>query len=615
MPTIAASSESPVLRYDWWTGERYYEVLDHGKGAVDLTYARDGLPFLLDHVAGVQVGLVEGVRVDADRRLRGVPRMGHHPDAAWVEKDIRSGIRQKISVGYDPGPTYEVVSSKDDKVPTRKYRAWRPLEISTVAVPADYDVGTARSYYESRAGRADATTSREAKEEHTMSEQNAPAGGAISASATTIGRDHDAERKIRNAAVGNILALAHESKRLQLTTDALAQDWSPEQAAERVREANIAAATSAVPAGRVDMTPKEQRRYSVTRAIQAMIPGSRVDAGFEREVSAEIEKRSGKQASGLFLPLSLTRDRQAAAQVRAAVTGNVAGTGSLGGAGIETSVDELIEILRNEAVVIQMGARVLSGLSGNVLFPRQITANTWTWEGENPSTAKAPTAATLDSFTLSPKTGMGNAPYSKQFLAQSAFGVEQFIREDLAQTAALGIDVAAINGSGASNQPTGVMNISGVETEVMGTNGANLAWSNIVSYETKQATNNAARGRLAFLTTPGVRGKLKTTLKNTVSGSDYIWGATGQLNGYDSYATNQVPSNLTKGTSTTICHGVIFGNWQELIVATWGDALDITVDPYYYADQGMIRVITMAMVDINARHPKSFVVTKDVTVV
>lgn len=610
MPTLAASSESPVLRYDWWTGERYYEVLDHSKGAVDLSYARDGLPFLLDHVQRVQVGIVEDVKLDADKRLRGTPRMGNHPDAAWVEKDIRAGIRKKVSIGYDPGSTYEVVSAKDDKVPTRKYRNWRPMEVSSVAVPADYDVGVARSYYESRAERAGASTSREANKESTMSDQGtgAPAGGA------SAGRDYDAERRARNTAVGNILALAHESQRAKLTTAALQEDWSPETTAEKVREANIAAATSAVPAGRVDLTPKEQRSYSMARAIMAMVPGSRIDAGFEREVSQEIEKRAGRRASGLFVPLNLTRDSQAAMQARAAVTGNVSGTTSLGGAGVETSVDELIEILRNESIVRQIGARVMTGLSGNILFPRQITANTWTWEGENPSTAKSLTAATLDSFTMSPKTGMGATAYSKQFLTQSSFSVEQFVREDQAQIAALGIDLAGINGSGSSNQPTGVMNISGVETEVMGTHGANLAWANIVSYETKQSTNNAARGRLAFLTTPGVRGKLKSTLKNTVSGSDYIWGASGQLNGYDAFASNQVPSNLTKGTSTTICHGVVFGNWNELMIGVWGDALDVTVDPYYYADQGMVRVITMAMVDVNARHPKSFVVTKDVLV-
>ncbi len=570
---------------------------------MDLSYARDGLPLLLDHNQRVQVGLVENIRLDKDRRLRGDPRPGNHPDAEWVAKDIRGGIRKKISVGYDPGSTYEVVSGRDDKVPTRRYRNWRPMEASTVAVPADYDVGVARSVREAHANLPP-TQQPKGEGERMTDTQSAPAGGA-----SAVTRDYDAERRARNAAIGNILALAHESKRAELSSQALREDWTVEVVADKVREANIAAATAGVSSA-ARLNEREQKNYSITRAIMSMATSGRVEAGFEREVSADIAKRMGRDPAGLYLPFNLGAHREMAAQVRAQ-TGNVAGTTSLGGAGVQTSVVELIELLRAAAVTVGLGARVMSGLQGNVQFPRQITANGFTWEGENPGTAKALTAATLDSFTMSPKTGMIASSYSKQFLQQSSFSVEQFVREDLAQTAGLGVDIAVINGSGSGNQPTGIMNLSGVETEVMGTHGAQLAWSNLVSYETKQAINNAAQGRLAFLTTPGVRGRLKNTLKNTVTGSEYLWGASNELNGYPAVASNQVPSNLTKGTSTTICHGVIFGNWLELLIGMWGEALDITVDPYTAAAEGMVRVIAQTMMDTNARHPKSFVVTKD----
>ena len=43
---IAISSEAPVARWDWRTGEEYDEVLDHGPSGVDLSYVADGLPFL-----------------------------------------------------------------------------------------------------------------------------------------------------------------------------------------------------------------------------------------------------------------------------------------------------------------------------------------------------------------------------------------------------------------------------------------------------------------------------------------------------------------------------------------------------------------------------------------
>src|SRR5687767_10374946 len=71
---IALSSEEPVERYDWWEGERFNEVLDHSSSAVDLSRATDGLPFLMDHSVREQIGLIEDVTLDADRRLRGMVR-------------------------------------------------------------------------------------------------------------------------------------------------------------------------------------------------------------------------------------------------------------------------------------------------------------------------------------------------------------------------------------------------------------------------------------------------------------------------------------------------------------------------------------------------------------
>jgi hypothetical protein len=71
---IALSSEAGVERYDWLEGDYYLEILDHSPGSVDLSYAKDGLPFLLNHDTEEQIGLIEDVIVDADRKLRGMVR-------------------------------------------------------------------------------------------------------------------------------------------------------------------------------------------------------------------------------------------------------------------------------------------------------------------------------------------------------------------------------------------------------------------------------------------------------------------------------------------------------------------------------------------------------------
>jgi HK97 family phage major capsid protein len=139
---IAISSEEPYERQDWWTGERYLEVLDHRAEAVDLRYVADGMPFCLDHDLGRMVGIVENVSIDSDRRMRGTPRQGNHPDAAWAFKDLTDGIRKKVSVGYVRGD-YEVVTLADGRE-ARRYR-WMPYEASSVPVPADYTVGVGRS--------------------------------------------------------------------------------------------------------------------------------------------------------------------------------------------------------------------------------------------------------------------------------------------------------------------------------------------------------------------------------------------------------------------------------------------------------------------------------------
>lgn len=141
---IAISSEAGVERYDWRTDEVYDEVLDHSAGGVDLSYGRDGLPFLLDHNLGRQIGILENITVDADRVIRGDFRPGNHPDAAWVTADMRSGVRKKVSVGYWPGNNYKQNKRADGTI-ERRYVGWSLYEASSVAVPADYSVGVGRS--------------------------------------------------------------------------------------------------------------------------------------------------------------------------------------------------------------------------------------------------------------------------------------------------------------------------------------------------------------------------------------------------------------------------------------------------------------------------------------
>jgi HK97 family phage major capsid protein len=624
IPIAISSDTRKVERFDRYTGQRFVEVLDHSADGIDMSFARDGLPFLMNHDGDTQIGIVERVQLGKDGKLRGFVRMGNHPDAAWVRKDMLEGIRRKVSVGYQPSEKYEVLSKRGEEPEVRLYRGWRPYEVSSVPVPADYDVGVARSAFEGSNAPASPRglpdTSRTAAKEKQMEEgkQEVPAAaGGIAA----VTRDYEAERKQRNKELGQLANIATSGGMdgNQMLGEALQKDWTPAQFAEHIHQESAARAARGVPAGRVPMSDKEQKEYSVVRAMrevaQSKLEGRAIKNSIEFEVSQQIAADLKRDPKGIFIPLGLTSNRDAADEYReraglsrAAVTGAVVGTTSLGGVGVQTNVTSMIELLRNSLVTKRAGIRTMDGLQGNVLFPRQTAANSWTWEGENPSTAKADSAGTFDSFTLSPKTGYGATAYSKQLLIQASFSVEQWVREDLAQIAAIGIDLAVLHGLGSSNQPTGIFVLSGTSSVLFATDGAAPTWAKIVEFETTMNVNNALQGNCAYISSPGIKGYLKTNLKNTVAGANYLLDAGGMLNDYPAYFTNQVRTNFTAGTSTTICHGVVFGNWSEGILASWGDALDVTVDPYKYLDQGMIRVVESAMVDVGFRHPKSFVV-------
>jgi len=568
---VAISSETPVDR------PFGREILSHDAAAVDMTYARNGLPLLDNHDTGRQVGLVKDVRIGADRKLRGRLVFGHHPDAGWMRQDFEAGIRGSISVGYRVN---NMTLTATDRAAGDTYTvdSWTPMEVSTVPVPADATVGAGRAAGGLRAG-----------------ESSGGEGRIMSRTTEDIRQE-----------IANIYALASEhGVGPEAAAKAVERGLSRDQFAAEILERKAASAKASPTIG-VDLTEREHKRYNLGRAIMAKATGDWRTAGLEMEVHQTLRSGAVDQSrDSLHIPLN----------VRASVTGNIVSTSSLGGAGVATEIRELVELLRNRITVVQAGATTLFGLQGNLSFPRQITANTLSWTGENPSSGNTLTAATLDNVTMSPKSAMVSTAYSRQLLAQGSFDVSSFIANDLAQVNAVGLDYAALNGVGSSNQPTGIRVQSGITNTTIGTNGGNLAWSHIVGLETSIATANADIGSISFIVTPGVRGKLKTTLQNTTSGAAYIWGPDDRLNGYRAFVTNQLPSNLTKGTSTAICHSVVFGVMSELLVGLWGPSVELLVDPYSYSSQGMIQVHSFLLADIALKHPAGMAKIDDVTLV
>lgn len=352
------------------------------------------------------------------------------------------------------------------------------------------------------------------------------------------------------------------------------------------------------------LTEGERKDYSVARAILAQ--AEYCGKGLEHEISAAIAKDLGMEPRGLFVPTRL----------RPQATGLDTKTNAAGKYTVMTEVRDLIELLRNRAKVIQMGATVLSGLTSTIQFPRQLTGSSGAWVAENPGSDASESDATFGAVTMSPKTYAATTAFSRQLLAQSTVDIENLVRNDLAIAHALAVDAAAINGSGTANQPTGLLKTTGIGDVAIGAAGGAPTYAFIVDLETKIASSNADEAGMAFLTTPVMRGKLKKVgyLDSTYA-SIPLWNqvanspGVGELIGYPAYVSNQVPSTLVK-TSSSDCHAIILGYWPTLMIGEWG-VLDLVVDPYALKKQGMIEITSFQLVDIAVRQPACMAAIQD----
>ena len=133
---LSFSSEVEVER---WFG---FEVLDHSAGAMRMDRIIGG-SFLINHDWDDQVGVVESVRIDADKKGRAVVRFGRSSRAEEIFQDVKDGIRKQVSVGYRVLGAKLKETRDDDDV--YLITDWEPYEISLVSVPADITVGVGRS--------------------------------------------------------------------------------------------------------------------------------------------------------------------------------------------------------------------------------------------------------------------------------------------------------------------------------------------------------------------------------------------------------------------------------------------------------------------------------------
>jgi HK97 family phage major capsid protein len=555
------------------------EVLDHSPSSVRMDRLNNGSPVLVNHDSSDQIGVVESARIDGGAVGRAVIRFSRSARGEEIFNDVKDGIRRLVSVGYS---IHEWEEREERGQLTARVTDWEPFEISIVPIPADISVGVGRN------------TEKEfnlTSEKRTMTEELKDKA-TEPAQKIDIKVERDKIRSVELDRVRKIRSMADTNGLDDLGKRAIEEEWDyskfNEEALNVIGQRNQAARSKSQETGNVDLSKKDQQKFSFVRLMDALSnPQDRAAqqrAGFELEVSDAAVKKIGHdfKARGAFIPDEILTGQRDLSVGTPAAGGNLVGTQLMAGS--------FIDLLRNSQITAAAGVQTMSGLVGNVDIPRQTGGASMTWltAEDVEATESDPT---FDQVVLAPKDAAVFTEVTRRLLQQSTPAIEGLVKADLAQAIGLGTDRAVLYGSAASGQPRGVRLQSGINTVDLVA--ANPTWAETVAMVREVMVDNALMGNLAFLINPVGWAALNTTEK-AANTAQYIMDDAGKVAGYNALVSNQVTAG-----------DYWFGNWGSVIIGEWG-GLEMNVDPFTHALRGRVRYIVFKTMDVAVRQPGSF---------
>lgn len=317
---------------------------------------------------------------------------------------------------------------------------------------------------------------------------------------------------------------------------------------------------------------RKMGKFSLLKAINDIANNRQLDERALEVVNQGITemRKAGQNYSGqIQLPL----------EERAVVQATVEGQGA------ETVAEDLLNILeplRAKLVLAQAGASYMTGLVGNISIPAY-SGSQVTWEGEVADAKDG--AGTFTEVKLEPHRLTAYIDLSKQFLIQDSVSAEEMLKRDIVNAIANKLEATILGSETIVNAPEGMLNGVVADSEA-------ITYEDIVAMETELEEANV-RGDIKFVVSPSAKAKLKTTKLDAGSGKFAMEG--NEVNGYPVLCTSAVAGK-----------GVIYGNFNDLVIGQWG-GIDLTVDPYTQAANGKVRLVINAYFDAKPRRAESFV--------
>jgi HK97 family phage major capsid protein len=400
----------------------------------------------------------------------------------------------------------------------------------------------------------------------------------------------DTDGPVLDAASKELDALETEVRRLEnmLDIEQRSAAWTSSTTAEAPVTVNVIQK-------RGDKAEDMRSRFHFADAIRALQNGGKME-GIVREMHEEATKEANDVGlrdfgKGIMIP-SFIQERT----IPGFHNRDMSTTTTDGGFTIATATGQMIPYLDPQGVLSRLGVQFLPGLVGNIDFPRNDGTTTAVWAAEQAASTES--NPTTDRVQMSPNRLTAWSDFSTQLMRQSSINIENFVRSRLMRARDNALDLSALTGAGGAT-PTGITGTSGANVITIA---ASPTWAKIVAFETEVATDDALNGdAIAYLTTPGVAGILKT-IKRDVAGNGFIWEGNnvggGEINGYRAITSTIVP---TGGGG----HYMFFGDWSRLKVGQWGGS-ELMLDPYTGLTTATMRIVLNTWHDIAIEQGKAF---------
>lgn len=570
--TFSCASDTPYERYDFESDLVYNEILVVSEDAVDVSRLNNSAPLLFNHDCNKLLGMVEKAYIIENKVFVKVRFSRNDDFADRIFKDILDGVIKNVSIGYQI-EAYE--DKKENGIYNRYVTRWMIFETSIVSIPADASVGI---------------RSKNIKEVKNM-EENKPIETAPEAPETPAEAPETApeEKELETVAeaeaevaeeMAELEALKQENEELKLEVEKLerllADDETPAEAPEapeapEEKELDDAEKEEIEKIGADFDIPQEEIKSAIDKKLSVKEFKKQIKTKTFNIKEKETENMNRKE----FREFLQARNFDNPFVMRDF-------SGFAPKALVATETLPLVAMLEKKLGL--KGYRTISGLNSQIEIPVQKSRNTVTTPGINE--ASTDSNPTFEKLTLAPVKFTASTVIGKEMLVASNSDVEAFIIDSITRELAYEVENYMLGkvATGAGRE----INYSALNA---------MTWADALAFEAAIGGYNVADA--SFVMSAPARATLKNIAKSDTAVAAGFICENNEINGYAVNVSGCVKND-----------NLYFGAWDRLILAQFGQGLEILVDPYTEARSGAIVVVGSICIDAGVDAPEAFAIGK-----